>query len=78
MLRPCAPAPTHNLPGRSGDLSELERFVVLALDTAADYCWSAGGADGQQLACLFDLGGICRRNLHLSAVRIIFSLIERR
>ena len=51
--------------------------MVLALDTAASYCWAAGGG-GQQLACLFDLRGICRRNLHLSAVRIIFGLIERR
>ncbi|KAI7841158.1 hypothetical protein COHA_005124 [Chlorella ohadii] len=67
-----------HLPPPGGDLSELERFVVMVLDTAASYCWDADGASGHQFAALFDLRGICRKNLHLKAVAIIFGLIERR
>lgn len=67
-----------HLPPPNGGLSELERFVVLVLDTAASFCWDAAGASGQHFDVLFDLRGICRKNLHLKAVGIIFSLIERR
>ncbi|KAL4440074.1 hypothetical protein ABPG75_003075 [Micractinium tetrahymenae] len=55
-------------------LRELERFVVLVLDTAAHY--AAAAADGQ-LAALFDLRDVTMRNLHLGAIRVVFSTLER-
>ena len=58
---PSLPSSTHAIPhSRSGDLSELERFVVLVLDTAASYCWDAAGASGQHFDVLFDLRGARR------------------
>lgn len=59
----------------SGDsLDELERFVVLVLDTACHY---AVAAPAGQLAALFDLRGVTMRNLHMAAVRMVFATLER-
>lgn len=61
-----------HLPGES--LDELERFVVLVLDTASQY--AAVSPDGQ-LAALFDLRDVTMRNLQLAAVRLVFATLER-
>lgn len=46
-----------HLPAGGGDLAELERFIVLILDTASAYCWDARSNPPAQLAALFDLRG---------------------
>ena len=46
----------HHVVSGKAALAEMERFVVLVLDTASSYCWSAANGEGKMVA-MFDLAG---------------------
>jgi hypothetical protein len=51
----CTRVRYHVVSGKAA-LAEMERFVVLVLDTASSYCWSAANGEGKMIA-MFDLAG---------------------
>ena len=46
----------HHVVSGKAALAEMERVVVLVLDTASSYCWSAANGEGKMIA-MFDLAG---------------------